>query len=60
VRCSLSGNADGVDVTAVKMFFGWNNAEFNNGVTYKTTYNVAKGATQSTANTFWWRLQLFF
>ena len=44
----------------IKMFFDWNHAEFNNGVTYNTTNNVAKGTTQSTANTFWWRLQLFF
>lgn len=44
----------------VKMFFDWNHAEFNNPVTYNTTNNVPKGAAQTTSNTFWWRLQLFF
>jgi phosphate-selective porin OprO and OprP len=38
----------------VKMVFDWNYAEFNNPVTY------AAGKYQSTANTFWWRVQLFF
>ena len=44
----------------VKMFLDWNHDEFNNGVTYNNTNNVAKGKTQSTSNTLWWRLQLFF
>jgi phosphate-selective porin OprO/OprP len=44
----------------VKMFFDWNHAEFNQGVTYNTTNNVAKGTTAPTSNTFWCRLQLFF
>ena len=38
----------------VKMVFDWNHAEFNNPVTY------APGKYQPTANTFWWRVQLFF
>jgi phosphate-selective porin OprO and OprP len=38
----------------VKMVFDWNHAEFNNPVTY------AVGKYQTTANTFWWRVQLFF
>ena len=38
----------------VKMFFDWNHVEFNNPVTYNT------GKYQTTSNTFWWRLQLFF
>jgi phosphate-selective porin OprO/OprP len=38
----------------LKMVFDWNHDEFNNPVTY------AKGKYQSTANTFWWRVQLFF
>jgi phosphate-selective porin OprO/OprP len=67
---STEGNANRVWMTDVgviwhlnqyvKMFFDWNHAEFNNGVTYNTTNNVPKGATQSTSNTLWWRLQLFF
>jgi hypothetical protein len=38
----------------LKMVFDWNHAEFNNPVTY------ARGKYQTTANTFWWRVQLFF
>ncbi len=38
----------------LKMVFDWNHAEFNNPVTY------APGKFQPTANTFWWRVQLFF
>jgi phosphate-selective porin OprO/OprP len=40
----------------LKMFFDWNHAEFNNPV----TYNFNTKATQPTANTLWWRLQLYF
>ena len=38
----------------VKMFLDWNHAEFNNPV----PYNIGKY--QTTSNTLWWRLQLFF
>jgi phosphate-selective porin OprO/OprP len=38
----------------VKMVLDWNHAEFNNPVTY------SRGKYQSTANTFWFRVQLFF
>jgi phosphate-selective porin OprO/OprP len=38
----------------LKMVFDWNHAEFNNPVTY------APGRFQPTANTLWWRVQLFF
>ncbi len=44
----------------VKMFFDWNHVEFNNPVIYNNTNNVSKNARQSTSNTLWWRLQLFF
>jgi phosphate-selective porin OprO/OprP len=36
----------------VKMFFGWNHAEFNNPVTYAT------GKSQTTSNIEWRRFQL--
>jgi phosphate-selective porin OprO/OprP len=38
----------------VKMFFEWRHDEFNNPVIF------AKGKYQTTANTLWWRLQLYF
>jgi phosphate-selective porin OprO/OprP len=38
----------------VKMVFDWNHADFNNPVIF------APGKYQPTANTLWWRVQLFF
>ncbi len=40
----------------IKMFFDWKHDEFNNPITYAT----GPTRTAGTADTLWWRLQLFF
>jgi phosphate-selective porin OprO/OprP len=40
----------------IRMFFGWNHVEYNNPV----IINIENHKTARTADTSWWRLQLFF